>query len=251
MRHSHRLLAGIFHFRFWRYQQWYDVVIDDRLPYLNKRQRLWSARNLFEINEFWVSLMEKAYAKLNGTYGNLAGGLPVNARFELKSNMSMSNVAVDDLFDFIRSCIEFGSLIACSINSDQRHAESILANGLVVGHTYSITNYHILSTDDKQRVSDRGLLRFRNPWGNDIEWNGLWSDADPIWNSLDERTRQRLSIQRKHDGEFWMSFKDFYREFDVMEVCHISPDTYDGRRNLSLFDNGQLSCRHSLRIRFD
>ena len=46
---------------------------------------------------------------------------------------------------------------------------------------------------------------------------------------MDEKTRKRLSIRRKHDGEFWMSFQDFYKEFDVMEVCHISPDTYDGK----------------------
>jgi hypothetical protein len=31
-----------------------------------------------------------------------------------------------------------------------------------------------------------------------------------------------------------MSFKDFYKEFDVMEVCHISPDTYDGKISLKL-----------------
>ncbi|CAF3351821.1 unnamed protein product [Rotaria socialis] len=232
--------AGIFHFRFWRYQQWYDIVIDDRLPFLIKQRRLWGARNLFELNEFWVSLLEKAYAKLNGNYTNLGGGLPVNAltdftggieqRFEFKSNLSVTHLRPDDLFDFIKSCIDYGSLIACSINADKRKVETILSNGLVIGHTYSITNYHVLPVtyDNKlSKLSDRGLIRFRNPWGNDIEWNGKWSDADPVWNLLDEKTRRRLSIQRKHDGEFWMSFNDFYKEFDVMEVCHISPDTYD------------------------
>ena len=235
--------AGIFHFRFWRFHQWFDVVIDDRLPYLTKRQRLWGARNLFELNEFWVSLLEKAYAKIHGHYTSLAGGLPVNAltdftggieqRFEFKSDSSISHLRLEDLFDFIKSCLDFGSLIACSINADHRQAETILANGLVLGHTYSITNYHVLPITVETRsrpLSERGLIRFRNPWGNEIEWNGLWSDADPVWDTLDQQTRQRLSLQRKHDGEFWMSFKDFYSEFDVMEVCHLSPDTYDGER---------------------
>lgn len=233
--------AGIFHFRFWRYQQWYDVVVDDRLPYLTDEKRLWAARNHFETNEFWVSLFEKAYAKLNGSYSHLTGGLPVNAltdftggieqRFEFKSNYSQTNLRADDLFDFVKSCIDYGSLIACSINADQLKSETILSNGLVVGHSYSITNYHILplTNENKSRnLSQRGLIRLRNPWGNEIEWNGSWSDTDPIWNSLDEKTRRRLSIRRNNDGEFWMSFNDFYREFDVMEVCHISPDTYDG-----------------------
>ena len=217
-------------------------MIDDRLPYLVVQKRLWGARNSFEVNEFWVPLLEKAYAKLNGTYSSLGGGLPVNAltdftggieqRFEFKSDLSSTHLQPEYLFDFIKSCIDFGSLIACSINANKRKAETILPNGLVVGHTYSITNYYILPLIDDHpsaKFSERGLIRFRNPWGNDIEWNGQWSDADPIWNLLDEKTRKRLSIQRKHDGEFWMLFKDFYREFDVMEVCHISPDTYDGQ----------------------
>ena len=259
--------AGVFHFRFWRYQHWYDIVIDDRLPYLPTQKRLWGARNSFEVNEFWVSLLEKAYAKLNGTYSSLGGGLPVNAltdftggieqRFEFKSDLSSTHLQPTDLFDFIKSCMDFGSLIACSINADKRKAETILPNGLVVGHTYSITNYYILPLvydHSLTQVSERGLLRFRNPWGNDVEWNGQWSDADPIWNVLDEKTRTRLSIRRKHDGEFWMLFKDFYREFDVMEVCHISPDTYDGQSLLPHSfsrDRDRRATRSRSRVRIE
>lgn len=59
--------AGIFHFRFWIYGSWYDVVIDDYLP-VYEDGRLIFCHNTEEPNEFWAALLEKAFAKISGSY---------------------------------------------------------------------------------------------------------------------------------------------------------------------------------------
>lgn len=55
-------LSGIFHFRFWLYGSWYDVVVDDQLPFTENNQLIY-CHNEKEPNELWVALLEKAYAK--------------------------------------------------------------------------------------------------------------------------------------------------------------------------------------------
>ena len=54
---------GAYHFRFWNYGEWCDVVVDDYLPTtLNSKNLLFCYNGSYR-NEFWNSLAEKAFAK--------------------------------------------------------------------------------------------------------------------------------------------------------------------------------------------
>lgn len=63
--------CGLFRFRLWWHDEWKEVVIDDRLPTVNnKLVFIQSTKG----DTFWASLLEKAYAKLHGSYEALKYG---------------------------------------------------------------------------------------------------------------------------------------------------------------------------------
>lgn len=61
---------GLYCFKFSKQGQWKYVIVDDRLPFHRKTsQPLFShAVGIDSTPHVWIALIEKAYAKLHGTY---------------------------------------------------------------------------------------------------------------------------------------------------------------------------------------
>jgi len=78
--------TGAFHFRFWVYGTWKDIVVDDYLP-VDQYNNLIFCRNRETKNEYWCALLEKAYARLCGSYEVLDGGLTIEALIDMSGGM--------------------------------------------------------------------------------------------------------------------------------------------------------------------
>ncbi|KAM6907588.1 calpain-5-like [Xenentodon cancila] len=224
--------GGIFHFQFWIFGEWTDVVVDDRLPTINGELIYCHSK---QNNEFWSALLEKAYAKLSGCYECLEGGNTGDAVVDFSGAVSEAiNLETeafykdqnrqDQLFEDLLKVYDHGGIISCSIKADPHEIELKMHNGLVKGHAYSVTavkrvrlGHGLLAFFKNETIP---LIRMRNPWGK-MEWNGAWSDSSEEWAKVGDTERGNLGITVADDGEFWMSFTDWCRFFTDADVCRI------------------------------
>ncbi|GCB79564.1 hypothetical protein scyTo_0018769, partial [Scyliorhinus torazame] len=222
---------------FWYFGDWVDVVVDDRLP-VSERAELIFAKSSAP-NEFWCALLEKAYAKLNGSYGDLQMGHISDALVDITGGIKTNIFLKDppsDLWVRMKRAIDLGSFMGCgtaSVNSK----ELTLPNGMVLTHAYTVTG--VEEVPYKNRIEQ--LIRIRNPWGNDVEWNERWSDRSVQWNRIDPRIKANLLIMRE-DGEFWMALQDFKRNFVSLVICNLTPDFLKGANQ----QKWSLSIHHGI-----
>lgn len=124
----------------------FPTVIDDRLPTKYDQPKY---MQMTSKHEFWASLFEKAYAKLQGSYDDMDGGLSSQA-FEdftggLLESFSLSK-APDNFYKMLMKAQERNSMIDVTIGGSDADEKNSKPVGLVGGHEYSVTKIHVLDT---------------------------------------------------------------------------------------------------------
>ena len=229
-------------------RDWITVTIDDRIPCAEKK---WydTARPLFaqpHENEMYALLIEKAFAKMSGTYGKLAGGYPALAWMALtgcedlhfwgknsdgkswtkrlaatdkirENPWNFQGMWVkgtshrnenDEMFEFLKECDKLNYVMGASIHGDIM--EKARKDGLIERHAYSMIQVY--------EKDDIKLVQLRNPWGNNHEWNGDWSDKSRKWREHPEIAKE-LEWNNDPDGLFWIHWDDFVRVFHDIQIA--------------------------------
>ena len=110
--------CGMFRFRFFRFGEWVEIVVDDRLPTRNGKLIYLKAK---ENNEFWSPLLEKAYAKFYGSYSALEGGKTIESAVDFTGGfpeiIDISNLKMrhEQLFDIMREADSNNAFMFCTL----------------------------------------------------------------------------------------------------------------------------------------
>jgi len=208
-------------------------------------------------NEIWAMIIEKAVAKLCGSYAAMEGGFTewgiacitggkgfrfyrdagskkyqrqdlVFKRLEAldgKGAVAMEQTIgkqedrdADEFFELLTYYHRNGAVLCCS--GVDRTGESL---GLVEGHAYSVLQV-TRSTPTFMATEYIRFLQIRNPWGSGRgEWKGPWSDESDLW-VQHPYVSKNLAFEAKDDGAFWMEWDDVVKYFDTIGVIDMDLD---------------------------
>ncbi|XP_060049552.1 calpain-10 isoform X2 [Erinaceus europaeus] len=165
---------GSFTCRVWQFGHWVEVTVDDRLPCL--QGRLCFSRCGRE-DVFWLPLLEKAYAKVCGSYERLWAGQVADALVDLTGGLaerwSLKDAAAGDPGpSTCRRLLGLGDrcLVSCSVLSPRAGARE-----LGEFHAFIVSDLREARGQDGQ---DPLLLRIQNPWARRC-WRGRWTEGRP------------------------------------------------------------------------
>jgi hypothetical protein len=263
---------GVYTCRFYKNCQWVNVTTDTRVPYsmeLDDEEDRGSASTPGHLlygsslnkNEVFVPLLEKAYAKLHGSYqalaldgqgnGNVSGrilealldctggsAVRVDLLDEKRHAGHDGDVALRALWKRMikykkRRCVMTAQMRQLSFNAYDLTPLGILKNRqyvlmyikeVVVGG--SAPNGGGGASGQVTPVTSLRFVKLRNVWGRGM-WKGEWSNDDSKWEEhmqveLAMRNDPACEFSRSgSDGCFWMVWEDFIENFNELYVAHV------------------------------
>ncbi|KAH9601151.1 protein of unknown function DUF1935 [Trypanosoma melophagium] len=217
---------------------WRSVIVDDYLPVAGGKPKY--AKSSHDLAEIWPCILQKAFAKLHGSYANICSGDPLHAlqditgrpctRFD-EAFAEASRTGKDDLFqDWVKYAKIHYLIILSTPGKDPRDGTSndpklvkqYKSVGLLTGHAYTVLDAKYFPEYELR------LVKIRNAWGRGVEWNGDWCDDDEKWEQYPD-VAEGCGFQKANDGTFWMTWEACLHYFNGGGVSFFQPSVNDYR----------------------
>lgn len=159
--------------------KWREIDIDDYVPFIFNAPAFSKSRE----NELWVVVLEKAWAKIYGSYKQIEAGFPEEPLHDLTGApikhifLNTKGEKYEEQWAYLVSASlnEYAMVASSKPGSDTDQSNS----GIYQGHAYTFLNATLLEARG-QKVK---VVQIRNPWGKG-EYKGRWSDGDSAWDSV-------------------------------------------------------------------
>ena len=183
------------------------VMVDDRLPLINRGGGQWGTlyAAVGDDSALWGPILEKAFAKFYGNYAHIESGDPAIGVRTLSGSpyvdWKTAQHSADEIFAKMQEFDGVGNMIVAGTpGGSDKHRNR---DGLVQGHAYSVLKPIQLSDGTK-------IIKIRNPHGKD-SFKGDWSDKSWLWTP--QFKAEAGFVDDPKDGVIHMSASDFKAQF--------------------------------------
>ncbi|CAD5230339.1 unnamed protein product [Bursaphelenchus okinawaensis] len=207
--------TGMFKFKFWLYGEWVNIVVDDRLPVNGKNLMFCGVND----EGFWMALLEKAYAKLIGSYDAITCvGYPFSLLCltgGIIDTVHKSEFEADE-YEKLAQETATGVLILALTSYDLPLGG---INGLLPNQAHALTGLIEVKTSNNTTIQ---LVKLCSPW-NTVKWTGKWCGSKTTWAEINASDKERL-IKEKTENEYWMDWTEFVKLFERLSKCYVTPN---------------------------
>ena len=203
--------------------KWKLVLIDDFFPYKVEDYELKELSFGSSVQHvIWVSLLEKAWAKINGCYARIGCRGFSKESFDVLTEAYTEQIDIrkfkkenkeKELWEIIENSFKKNYVLTSGT-----YNAAYGLKGLVPGHDYTLVNAFNID-DDGENIK---LVKLKNPYG-DSEFTGDWSDYSDKW-TPELKEKCDFNSENDEDGIFHMSYDDFLKYFEVIHIAKLEPN---------------------------
>jgi len=198
------------------------MYVDDYFPILSQKDKNTTGNRVYfsepSLNEIWLQILEKAYAKYEGGYSNILNG-------DIVSEIGFFTGAVSHKFNvkelpeelswrWMLSATNNSAIVISGFNDHEDKKDS---KSKKMGHyTYTVLSCAEFY-EDGEIIQ---IIKMKNPSG-DFKWLGNYSSKSANWT---EELKKFCDYENSFNevGVFFLDYEEFCTQFDFFVVAYVN-----------------------------